>query len=165
DDVRRFGRIAVVIAGDHTSLATLAVLGPEPFDSACTPEYLRSHINASKRSVKTQLLAQRVVAGLGNIYVDEALWRSQIHPAARKITVLQSQRLCEAMRQVLQAAIRNGGTTLRNYRDAEGGSGTNQRYLDCYGRAGQACARCDTTLKRIVIDARATVFCPSCQRR
>jgi len=165
DDVRRFGRIAVVNAGDYQSLATLAALGPEPFDSECTPEYLRKQINLSKRSVKAQLLAQRLVAGLGNIYVDESLWRAQVHPAAKRITVLQSQRLCQAMSHVLQSAINNGGTTLRNYRDAEGASGTNQRYLDCYGRAGQSCTRCDTTLERIVIDARSTVFCPNCQRR
>ncbi|MSY79594.1 MAG: bifunctional DNA-formamidopyrimidine glycosylase/DNA-(apurinic or apyrimidinic site) lyase [Actinobacteria bacterium] len=165
DDVRRFGRIAVVPAGEHDSLATLAALGPEPFDEAFTSEHLRAQVNASKRCIKTQLLAQRVVAGLGNIYVDESLWRSQVHPAAKKITILQSQKLTEAIRDVLAAAINNGGTTLRNYRDAEGVAGSNQRYLDCYGRAGQSCIRCGTTLKRMVIDARATVFCPNCQRR
>ena len=165
DDVRRFGRIAVVAAAEHNSLATLAALGPEPFDESFTPEYLRAQINSSKRCIKTQLLAQRVVAGLGNIYVDEALWRSQVHPAAKRLTVMQSKKLRDDIRDVLSAAINNGGTTLRNYRDAVGASGSNQRYLDCYGRAGLDCLRCGSTLRRIVIDARATVYCPSCQKR
>jgi formamidopyrimidine-DNA glycosylase len=165
DDVRRFGRVAVVAAGEHGSLVTLAALGPEPSDDAFTPEHLRSQINSSKRCIKTQLLDQRVVAGLGNIYVDEALWRAQVHPAARRITRLQSQKLQQSIREVIAAAINNGGTTLRNYRDAEGVAGNNQRYLDCYGRAGQDCIRCATTLQRIVLDARATVFCPNCQKR
>ena len=165
DDVRRFGRIAVVTAGEHSPLATLAALGPEPFDVSFTPEYLRAQINSSKRCIKTQLLAQRVVAGLGNIYVDEALWRSQVHPAAKRLTVVQAKKLRDDIRDVLSAAINNGGTTLRNYRDAAGASGSNQRYLDCYGRAGQDCLRCGSTLRRIVIDARATVYCPSCQKR
>jgi formamidopyrimidine-DNA glycosylase len=165
DDVRRFGRIAVVAAAEHHSLATLAALGPEPFDDSFTPEYLRMQINSSKRCIKTQLLAQRVVAGLGNIYVDEALWRSQVHPAAKRLTVMQAKKLRDDIRDVLSAAISNGGTTLRNYRDAAGATGSNQRYLDCYGRAGQDCLRCGSTLKRIVIDARATVYCPRCQKR
>ena len=165
DDVRRFGRIAVVAAAEHHSLATLAALGPEPFDDSFTPEYLRMQINSSKRCIKTQLLAQRVVAGLGNIYVDEALWRSQVHPSAKRLTVKQSKKLRDDICDVLNAAIDNGGTTLRNYRDAAGATGSNQRYLDCYGRAGQDCLRCGSTLKRIVIDARATVYCPRCQKR
>ena len=165
DDVRRFGRIAVVAAAEYHSLATLAALGPEPFDDSFTAEYLRAQINSSKRCIKTQLLAQRVVAGLGNIYVDEALWRSQVHPAAKRLTVMQSKKLRDDIRDVLSAAINNGGTTLRNYRDAAGATGSNQRYLDCYGRAGQDCLRCGSTLQRIVIDARATVYCPRCQKR
>ena len=165
DDVRRFGRIAVVAAAEYHSLATLAALGPEPFEDSFTAEYLRAQINSSKRCIKTQLLAQRVVAGLGNIYVDEALWRSQVHPAAKRLTVMQSKKLRDDIRDVLSAAINNGGTTLRNYRDAAGATGSNQRYLDCYGRAGQDCLRCGSTLQRIVIDARATVYCPRCQKR
>jgi len=165
DDVRRFGRIAVVPAAEYQSVATLAALGPEPFDESFTPEYLRLQINSSKRCIKTQLLAQRVVAGLGNIYVDEALWRSQVHPAAKRLKVMQAQKLRDDIRDVLSAAIDNGGTTLRNYRDAAGATGNNQRYLDCYGRAGQDCLRCGSTLTRIVIDARSTVYCPRCQKR
>jgi formamidopyrimidine-DNA glycosylase len=165
DDVRRFGRIAVVRAGEHAGLPTLAALGPEPFDDAFTPEHLRARVHASDRAIKTQLLSQRVVAGVGNIYADEALWRAHVHPASRRITRAQAVLLRDSIRDVLAEGIRNGGTTLRNYRDAEGGSGTNQRHLDCYGRAGEPCARCATVLRRGVIDARSTTWCPSCQRR
>jgi len=165
DDVRRFGRIAVVGRGVHQTLPTLAALGPEPFDEEFTPELLRTRIHASSRAVKTQLLSQRVVAGVGNIYADEALWRAGVHPVARRLTRRQAQDLRDAIRDVLAAGIENGGTTLRNYRDAEGGSGRNQRYLDCYGRSGEPCIRCGDTLRRIVLDARSTSFCPTCQRR
>ncbi|MFN7150989.1 MAG: zinc finger domain-containing protein, partial [Microthrixaceae bacterium] len=165
DDVRRFGRIAVVRAGEHASLPTLAALGPEPFDDAFTPEHLRSRVHASDRAIKTQLLSQRVVAGVGNIYADEALWRARVHPASRRITRASAVLLRDSIRDVLAEGIRNGGTTLRNYRDAEGGSGSHQRHLDCYGRSGEPCVRCATVLRRGVIDARSTTWCPQCQRR
>ena len=165
DDVRRFGRIAVVPTGDHATLPTLAALGPEPFDEAFSPEHLRQQVNDRSRALKTLLLSQRVVAGVGNIYADEALWRSGVHPASRRLTRAASVRLRDAVRQVLAEGIAHGGTTLRNYRDAAGGEGTNQRYLDCYGRGGEPCVRCGVILQRCVIDARATVFCGACQRR
>ena len=165
DDVRRFGRLAVVEFGRHDELPTLAALGPEPFDDAFTPEHLRAQVNSRRRAIKTLLLSQRVVAGVGNIYADEALWRAGVHPGARRLTVAQSRRLRDTVREVLQAGVDNGGTTLRNYRDAEGGSGTNQRHLDCYGRYGEPCSRCAEVLRRTVIDARTTSFCPVCQRR
>ena len=165
DDVRRFGRLAVVEFDHHDELPTLAALGPEPFDAAFTPEHLRAEVNSRRRAIKTLLLSQRVVAGVGNIYADEALWRAGVHPGARRLTVAQSQRLRDTVRDVLQAGVDNGGTTLRNYRDAEGGSGTNQRHLDCYGRHGEPCARCGEILRRSVIDARTTSFCPACQRK
>jgi formamidopyrimidine-DNA glycosylase len=164
-DVRRFGRIAVVPAGEHASLPTLAALGPEPFDDAFSPQRLRELVNASRRAVKTQLLSQRVVAGVGNIYADEALWRARVHPASRRLSRDEALRLRDAVRDVLAAGIAHGGTTLRDYRDVSGGEGTNQRHLDCYGRAGEPCVRCGDVLRRSVVDARATVHCPTCQRR
>jgi len=165
DDVRRFGRIAVVERGEHAGLPTLAALGPEPFDDDFTPERLREQVNRSSRHVKTQLLSQRVVAGVGNIYADEALWRARVHPAARRLTRRQATDLRDEIRNVLAAGIDNGGTTLRNYRDAEGGSGRNQRFLDCYGRSGEPCIRCGDLLRRTVLDARTTAYCATCQRR
>ncbi len=164
-DVRRFGRIAVVEAGDHAGLPTLAALGPEPFDDAFTPEELRRGVNASRRAVKTQLLSQRLVAGVGNIYADEALWRAGVHPGARRLTRAGAIALRDAVRGALADGLDHGGTTLRDYRDALGGEGSHQHALDCYGRGGEPCSRCGTALRRTVVDARSTTFCPACQRR
>jgi formamidopyrimidine-DNA glycosylase len=165
DDIRRFGRIAVVDRGQHSGLPTLAALGPEPFDPAFTPELLRNCINGSSRAVKTQLLSQRVVAGVGNIYADEALWRARIHPRSSRLTRSQAAGLCESIRAVLSEAVVNGGTTLRNYRDVGGGPGGHQRHLDCYGHAGDPCTRCAEPLSRCIVDGRSTTFCKQCQRR
>jgi formamidopyrimidine-DNA glycosylase len=165
DDVRRFGRIAVVPLGEHRSLPTLAALGPEPFDDGFSPQALRDHVRRSRRALKTQLLSQRPVAGVGNIYADEALWLARVHPAARRLGPVAAERLHAAIREVLAAGIEDGGTTLRDYRDARGARGTHQDRLHCYGRDGQPCDRCGTALRRTVIDARSTTFCPLCQRR
>ncbi len=163
-DVRRFGRIAVV-GQDLTALPTLAALGPEPFDPAFTADGLWRAVNRSQVRVKTQLLGQRVVAGVGNIYADEALWRARVHPANRRITRPAAVRLRAAVIDVLTEGIEHGGTTLRDYRTVEGGEGANQHRLDCYGRAGEPCTRCSTLLRRSVIDGRGTTHCPTCQRR
>ena len=157
-DVRRFGRIAVVDAGEYGELPTLATLGPEPFDDTFTPEGLRSALNGSRRAVKTQLLSQRVVAGVGNIYADEALWHAQVHPAAKRITRRQAQDLRDSIRAVLWSGITHGGTTLRDYRDASGSEGSNQHQLVCYGRVGKPCHRCGSPLRRLVVDARSSTL-------
>lgn len=164
-DVRRFGRLAVVDHGDHDGLPTLAHLGPEPFDDAFTPASLRAAVARSGRAIKTQLLSQRPVAGLGNIYADEALWDAGIHPRATRLGTQRAAALHDAIRRVLDAGIRHGGTTLRDYRDATGAEGSHQHRLRCYGRAGRPCLRCGLPLRRTVVDARTTTFCPTCQAR
>ena len=164
-DVRRFGRVAVVPAGDYGRLTTLARLGPEPWDPAFDGPSLRAYVNARRRFVKTLLLSQRPVAGVGNIYADEALWRAQVHPQSRRLTRVQADLLAQAVRDVLAEGVAHGGTTLRDYRDADGAEGANQHRLDCYGRGGAPCHRCGTELRQTVVDARGTTFCPSCQRR
>ena len=163
-DVRRFGRIAVV-GDDLSALPTLASLGPEPFDPEFTPEQLWLALRRSRRHVKTQLLGQTVVAGVGNIYADEALWRAQINPAARIATRAGAVRLHRAIIDVLREGIEHGGTTLRDYRTVDGGSGENQHHLDCYGRSGLPCPRCQTLLRKRMLDARGTTWCPVCQAR
>lgn len=163
-DVRRFGRIAVVAAGDHRSLPTLAALGPEPFSDDFTPDGLWRALARSTTRVKTQLLGQRVVAGVGNIYADEALWRAGIAPATRRIGRDRAGRLHAAVRDALAVGLANGGTTLRDYRTVSGEPGRNQSALACYGRSGQPCRRCGTALRRSVVDARGTTSCPTCQR-
>jgi formamidopyrimidine-DNA glycosylase len=104
------------------------------------------------------------VAGIGNIYADEALWLARVHPARKQLTKAQAAALRDALVQVIGDAIGNGGTTLRDYRTPSGGSGDNQHHLRCYGQAGLPCQRCGTELRRIMLDARSTTFCPACQR-
>jgi formamidopyrimidine-DNA glycosylase len=164
-DVRRFGRVAVVPAGMYDSLPTLHTLGPEPLSDEFDPLAFHRALTASRRSVKTQLMSQRPVAGVGNIYADEALWRAGVHPASRRTSRPQSDRIHTALRSVLTDAIERGGTTLRDYRTFDGETGRNQEFLECYGRAGRPCLRCGTPLRRTVIDQRGTTWCPQCQRR
>ena len=163
-DVRRFGRIGVVPAGEYGSLPTLAALGPEPWDEALDDDGLWRRLRPSRARVKTQLLSQRPIAGVGNIYADEALWRAGVHPARRTITKVEARRLLDALREVLAQGIANGGTTLRDYRAVDGEEGRNQLELGCYGRAGEPCLRCATELRRSVLDGRGTTHCPTCQK-
>ena len=164
-DIRRFGRVAVVPNGDYRSLPTLARLGTEPFDELFTGELLYRLLRTSRQSVKAQLLGQRVVAGVGNIYADEALWRSRIHPMATHIGLARADRLRTALVEVLGEGLAHGGTRLRNYRSLDGDTGLHQLHLDCYGRAGLPCNRCGTLLIRLVVAGRGTTMCPRCQRR
>ncbi len=165
EDVRRFGRIAVVTAGDYRTLPTLHAIGPEPLSEAFTPEGLWQAVRKSRVRLKTQLLNQRCVAGVGNIYADEALFEAGVHPGLRRLTRAQAARLVPAIQLVLERGLANGGTTLRDYRTVDGATGNNQRALACYGRAGARCIRCGDTLKASVIDARSTTHCPTCQAR
>ena len=162
-DVRRFGRVGVVPAGQYASLPTLASLGPEPWDSELDDGGLWRRLRPSRIRVKTQLLSQRPIAGVGNIYADEALWRAGVHPGRRSVTRVESQRLLVALREVLEQGIANGGTTLRDYRDVRGSAGRNQLELGCYGRAGKPCPRCGAELRRSLVDGRGTTHCPTCQ--
>lgn len=164
-DVRRFGRVGVVPAGEYAAMPTLAAQGPEPWDEALDDGGLWRALRRSKAHVKTQLLSQRPLAGVGNIYADEALWRSRIHPARRSVTRVEAAALLTALRDVLEQGIANGGTTLRDYRSVDGQPGRNQLELGCYGRAGEPCLRCGDQLRRSVIDARGTTHCPVCQPR
>ena len=164
-DVRRFGRIRVVPTGDYRSLPTLHTAGPEPFAEDFDGKQFHALLSKSRRKLKTQLLSQRPIAGVGNIYADEALWMARINPKATRISLARAEKLLEAIRIVLAKGLDNGGTTLRDYRDAEGRSGDNQNSLAAYGRSGLPCVRCETPLRSAVLDARTTTWCPTCQRR
>jgi len=164
-DVRQFGRIAVVPAGRYETLGTLGRIGPEPLSDSFTPAGLWEGLHRRRARVKTVLLGQQVVAGVGNIYADEALWRAGIHPAARRVGRERAAALHAAIRAVLAEGIEHGGTTLRDYRTVTGEAGRNQTRLDCYGRAGEPCRRCGTTLRHAVFDGRGTTWCPACQPR
>ncbi|MEQ8840087.1 MAG: bifunctional DNA-formamidopyrimidine glycosylase/DNA-(apurinic or apyrimidinic site) lyase [Acidimicrobiales bacterium] len=164
-DARRFGRVHVVARGDHTAIPTLAALGPEPFDEAFNGRDLAAFVKRSNRHLKTLLLGQRAVAGVGNIYADEALWTAGINPATRRLSRARADRLVEAVRAALQSGLDHGGTTLRDYVDSAGAQGSNQHTLHCYGRSGEPCERCGTVLRKRELDARTTTWCPQCQSK
>jgi len=164
-DIRRFGRIHHVDAADYRDIPTLHALGPEPWDDAFTGAHLARFVQRRDRHLKTILLGQRAVAGVGNIYADEALWDAKINPATRRLSRDRADRLVVAIRAALQSGLDHGGTTLRDYVDSEGQTGANQHELFCYGRAGEPCPRCATILRSRSLDARTTTWCPSCQAR
>lgn len=166
-DPRRFGRFLVVERGDYSCMPTLAALGPEPLGPDFTPEQLAASLRRSDMAVKTYLLSQRPVAGVGNIYADEALWRAGVHPltSASLVNEEQATALHQAIRDVLTASIDAQGTTLSDYRTVYGEQGGYADRLDVYGRAGAECPRCGGQLERLVVGQRGTTFCPDCQKR
>lgn len=176
-DLRKLGRMSLVDArevaaddagGDRTLQAPLhQAMGREPFSRAFTSAWLQTFLRRRGRAaIKPLLLDQRGIAGIGNIYASEALWRAAIHPLriARSLRTEEVARLHEAVRWVLRKAIRLHGSTLRDYRDNRGERGGMQREFAVYGRAGEPCARCGRPIARSVIGGRSTFHCPSCQR-
>jgi formamidopyrimidine-DNA glycosylase len=162
-DPRKFGRLAVV---PRDALdAYFAAVGPEPLEPQFTPEALAKRLAGTKRPIKAALLDQSVVAGLGNIYADEALYRAGIHPLrpAASLTSEESARLRDAIRAVLETAIAYGGTTIGRHRDVYDEAGTNVEHLLVYRRTGEPCMQCGTPIERIVVGQRGTHFCPTCQ--
>ena len=164
-DPRRFGRVSVVAPGDYaTTVPTLALLGPEPLTDDFDPEAFVAGLARTRAPVKGALLGQRLVAGVGNIYADEALWRARVHPRSRRLGPHRARRLHAAIREVLAAAVEREGTTFRDYQMVNGESGRYADFLDVYGKAGLPCPRCATTLRGAVVAQRGTTYCPRCQR-
>lgn len=163
-DVRRFGRVAVVDAGRYEALPTLAKLGPEPLSDDFDARVFARQLARSKAQLKPHLLSQRPVAGVGNIYADEALWRARIHPATRRVSAARALVLHRTIREVLEEAIAREGTTFRDYRTLDGEPGRNAARLVAYGRGGSPCPRCSTALRKVVLGGRGTTYCPRCQR-
>jgi formamidopyrimidine-DNA glycosylase len=164
-DPRRFGRMAVVEAGVYEGvLPTLAMLGPEPLSDDFDPDVFAWELERTRSPVKPFLLSQRPVAGVGNIYADEALWRARIHPMSRRVGKKRAYELHGAIRDVLEASIEREGTTFRDFQMVNGESGRNASFLVAYGQVGQPCPRCKTPLKKIVLGGRGTTYCPKCQR-
>lgn len=166
-DLRRFGDMWAWHPGEDACLGGYLLLGPEPLDSGFSPRSLQDAAAKRRTAVKNLLLDQRVVAGLGNIYADEALFAAGIHPntPAYALTRRQCEKLCRGVQEVLLAAIEGRGTTFRDYRSGRGDAGRYQHSLRVYGRRGQPCVRCGTLLEGRKIGGRSTVFCPVCQRQ
>ena len=163
DDVRRFGRVVHMPPARWRAWSWR--LGPEPLERSFTGAVLRRILARSRSPVRSLLLDQRRVAGIGNIYAVEALWSARIHPAtpSNRVDAAGAARLHRALRQVLRRAVAAGGTTLRNYRTPDGSEGRFRRALHAYGRADRPCPRCRTLIERIVFGGRSAFLCPRCQ--
>lgn len=164
-DVRRFGRVAVVEAGEYEGIPTLRMLGPEPLSDEFDPGRFAAALKKTNSPVKPYILSQRPVAGVGNIYADEALWLARINPNSRRVGRSRALALHRAIREVLAGAIEREGTTFSDYQMVDGASGRNEEFLIAYGRGGRPCPRCRTPLKKITLGGRGTTYCPTCQRR
>jgi formamidopyrimidine-DNA glycosylase len=162
-DPRKFGRLAL-IAPDAPPLS-LAELGPEPLENDFTPAALEARLAGSRRGLKAALLDQRVVAGLGNIYADEALYRARLHPlrAAGSLNADELARLREGIQGALITGLAHGGTTFGRYRDLYDEEGDNLDFVEVYQRTGKPCPRCGTAIARITVAQRGTHYCPQCQ--
>jgi formamidopyrimidine-DNA glycosylase len=172
NDPRRFGSMKLVPRNQLDDEPLLRALGPEPLGNAFDAAMLAHACRAKKTSLKAALLDQRVVAGLGNIYVCEALWRARLSPKRRASTIAtrtgapneRATALVQAIRDVLEDAIRAGGSSLRDHRRTDGELGLFQHQFAVYDREGERCPRRNGTIKRIVQSGRSTFFCPVCQR-
>jgi formamidopyrimidine-DNA glycosylase len=168
NDPRRFGAMDLMTTAGAETHPLLAALGPEPLGNTFSADTLAAAFQGRKAPVKALLLDQRVVAGLGNIYVSEALFRSGIHPerAGGRIGRARLERLAAEIRAVLSEAIEAGGSSLRDYRQADGELGYFQHTFRVYDREGEACSApgCGATIRRIVQSGRSSYYCPQCQR-
>ena len=165
-DPRRFGSVDLVESERLALWPQFAALGPEPLGEGLSAAHLRSALSGRSAVIKQMLLDQRIVAGLGNIYVCEALFRAGIDPrkAAGRVSAAALARLVPAIKAVIAEAIEAGGSTLRDYAQPDGELGYFSKQFDVYGREGQPCTRCTGTVSRIVQGGRSTWFCPSCQK-
>lgn len=165
-DIRTFGCVYGFAAGEEIAVPGLQSLGPEPLSDAFTPAYLAAALKGRKQPIKSFLLDQRRIAGLGNIYADEALFLAGIDPrrAAGSLTQGKCRVLVAAIQHVLTDGITDGGTTFRDYRNGAGGRGHHQEHLFVYHREGKPCTICGKPIEKITVGGRGTHFCPHCQR-
>ncbi|MBM7714801.1 DNA-formamidopyrimidine glycosylase [Siminovitchia sp. FSL H7-0308] len=164
-DVRKFGTMHLFKKGTEQGQLPLSKLGPEPFSADFSAEYLMDRLKKTDRIIKAVLLDQAIVAGLGNIYADEVLFRAGIHPCRRAKTITEEEArvLTSQMIETLNEAIEAGGSSVNTYMNSLGLAGSFQNSLHVYGRNGQECVSCGTLLEKIKAAGRGTHFCPSCQ--
>jgi formamidopyrimidine-DNA glycosylase len=164
-DVRKFGRMVLVEKDQGQNYKGILALGPEPIPAAFKLADFRLGLKKHHKAIKPLLLDQQLVTGLGNIYVDEALWEAKIHPEqpADSLKNKEVETLYYAIIDVLAHAVEAGGTTIRSYLNALGEAGKFQIMLNVYGQTNQPCPRCGTPIKKIKVAQRGTHFCPTCQ--
>ncbi|MCE5287509.1 MAG: DNA-formamidopyrimidine glycosylase [Pelosinus sp.] len=165
-DTRTLGTLYVLPEEELWRISGLSQLGPEPLSPEFTLDYFSDKIKRRQGKIKTLLLDQKVIGGLGNIYVDESLAIAKILPEriAASLSQTEAASLYQAINQVIAEGIEHGGTTFRDYRDGEGKSGSHQNYLLVYGRKGQPCKTCGTPIEWKEVAGRGTHYCPYCQR-
>ncbi len=164
-DTRRFGRVYFIGAGEEKKAGNLSSLGPEPLSKEFTLKYLQEGLRRRGARIKGMLLDQNFLAGLGNIYADEILYRSRVHPATPASSLSKEDMILlhKNIREVLKEAISRRGTTFRDYRDSFNRAGSFQNFLQVYGREGKECCRCGRMVMREKISGRSSHFCPGCQ--
>lgn len=166
NDVRKFGTMHLFKIGKEFTIPPLDKLGPDPFGKLYTLEYLAEKLRKTTRMIKAALLDQTIIAGLGNIYVDEVLFLSRIHPETRANLLSEDEVniIWENARHVLEAAVEQGGTTIRSYVDGEGEMGMFQQQLYVYAQTGKPCQTCGAEIIKLKVAGRGTHICPACQK-
>lgn len=165
-DVRQFGTMHLFLPGEEWEHPPLNRLGIEPLDDSFTWQVLREVLQHRKGKIKSLLLNQYYIVGIGNIYADEALFAARIHPerSADSLTVPEWKRLHEAIVTTLQDAVEQGGSSIKSYVNGQGEMGMFQQQLQAYGREHEPCQRCGRPLRKIVVGGRGTHYCSNCQR-
>jgi formamidopyrimidine-DNA glycosylase len=168
NDTRRFGAVQLLPAKDAKAQlkSFFAATGPEPFSRTCSIPYLKKRAENRKQAIKCFIMDSHVIAGIGNIYANESLFRSGIHPTRPASTLGEKEwkRLLTTMRKTLKHAIECGGSTISDFVDASGKGGYFQMNFQIYGKDGDQCTKCQDTIQKIIIGGRASFFCPTCQK-
>ncbi|AKE51356.1 bifunctional DNA-formamidopyrimidine glycosylase/DNA-(apurinic or apyrimidinic site) lyase [Kangiella geojedonensis] len=164
NDPRRFG--AVLWQEKNTELSIIQSLGPEPLSNHFDGNYLHQKLAKRKGAIKNAIMTNAVVVGVGNIYASESLFLSGIHPkrAANRVSKERCQLLANNIKLVLKKAIQQGGTTLKDFTQADGSPGYFAQQLNVYGREGESCAQCQSIIKNMTLGQRSSFYCPKCQR-
>lgn len=165
-DTRKFGRMYLLASKDAEKVKPLKDLGKEPFDLHLTVSYLKEKLKNKHTSIKTSLLNQSIISGIGNIYVDEILFLSGIHPLRPSFSIqdLELEKVIENTKAVLSKAVALGGTTIRSYTSSEGVHGRFQNELFIHGKEGEKCVQCGSVIHKIVVGGRGTYLCEHCQK-
>lgn len=164
-DVRQFGTFDLLPKGDLSMIPGLRKIGPEPLEPDFTPNVLYERLYQRSGKIKALLLDQNLLAGIGNIYADEALFQAGLHPelTGHKVTKQQAERLHQAIVDVLRASVEAGGSSVKSYVNGHGKTGHFQFQLKVYGKTNEPCSHCGTPIEKIRVGGRGTHYCPTCQ--
>lgn len=166
-DIRKFGCLCLSDLDSYQERYNLDKLGIEPLSAEFTFQKFKKLLKNRKGKLKTFLLNQKYIAGIGNIYADESAFLAGLHPLSKieNLPLVKQKDLYQAILKVLKSGVKNRGTTIGEYVDTKGKKGENQKKLFAYKRGGKPCLKCGTTMKRIIVAQRGTTFCPKCQKR